>query len=292
MNSLGSYKKLWLDFFENKIAFLSLLILFILVVLSLLSPIISPQNPYNLAEINIIDGRLPPGSQSYKGFVYILGTDDQGRDMLSAILYGLRISLGVGISSGVLAFILGLSVGLFAAYQGGKVDMLIMRFVDIQLSFPAILIALILLTTLGRGTDKVIIALIASQWVYYARVARGTALTELNKEYIESARCLNLSKLRIIFFQLLPNCLPPLIVVMTIEIGHAIALEATLSFLGVGLPITKPSLGLLISNGYEYMLYGKYWISMFPGIALLLLILSINVVGDHLRDILNPRLNQ
>ena len=290
MSSLNPYKKLWSEFCENKIAFLALCILLVLIVLSLLSPIISPQDPYNLSEINILEGRLPPGTLSESGYIYVLGTDDQGRDMLSAILYGLRISLAVGVASGLFAFILGLTVGLFAAYNRGIIDILIMRFVDMQLSFPAILIALILLTTLGRGTDKVIIALIASQWVYYARVARGTALTELNKEYIESALCLNLSKFRIIIFQLLPNCLPPLIVVMTIEIGHAIALEATLSFLGVGLPITKPSLGLLISNGYEYMLYGKYWISMFPGIALLILILTINVVGDHLRDILNPRL--
>ena len=292
MSSLNPYKKLWSEFCENKIAFLALCILLVLIVLSLLSPIISPQDPYNLSEINILEGRLPPGTLSESGYIYVLGTDDQGRDMLSAILYGLRISLAVGVASGLFAFILGLTVGLFAAYNKGIIDILIMRFVDMQLSFPAILIALILLTTLGRGTDKVIIALIASQWVYYARVARGTALTELNKEYIESALCLNLSKFRIIIFQLLPNCLPPLIVVMTIEIGHAIALEATLSFLGVGLPITKPSLGLLISNGYEYMLYGKYWISMFPGIALLILILTINVVGDHLRDILNPRLKQ
>tara|TARA_B110001454_G_scaffold212881_1_gene230237 strand:+ start:2210 stop:3088 length:879 start_codon:yes stop_codon:yes gene_type:complete len=292
MSSLNPYKKLWSEFRENKIAFLALCILLVLIVLSLLSPIISPQDPYNLSEINILEGRLPPGTLSESGYIYVLGTDDQGRDMLSAILYGLRISLAVGVASGLFAFILGLTVGLFAAYNRGIIDILIMRFVDMQLSFPAILIALILLTTLGRGTDKVIIALIASQWVYYARVARGTALTELNKEYIESALCLNLSKFRIIIFQLLPNCLPPLIVVMTIEIGHAIALEATLSFLGVGLPITKPSLGLLISNGYEYMLYGKYWISMFPGIALLILILTINVVGDHLRDILNPRLKQ
>ena len=268
MSSLNPYKKLWSEFCENKIAFLALCILLVLIVLSLLSPIISPQDPYNLSEINILEGRLPPGTLSESGYIYVLGTDDQGRDMLSAILYGLRISLAVGVASGLFAFILGLTVGLFAAYNRGIIDILIMRFVDMQLSFPAILIALILLTTLGRGTDKVIIALIASQWVYYARVARGTALTELNKEYIESALCLNLSKFRIIIFQLLPNCLPPLIVVMTIEIGHAIALEATLSFLGVGLPITKPSLGLLISNGYEYMLYGKYWISMFPGIAL------------------------
>jgi len=290
MSSLSPHKKLWLEFCENRIALLAFVVLIVLIVLSLLSPIISPQDPYDLAEINILDGRLPPGTLSNDGYIYLLGTDDQGRDMLSAILYGLRISLGVGVSSGLFAFLLGLTVGLFSAYKGGKIDILIMRFVDMQLSFPAILIALILLTTLGRGTDKVIVALIASQWVYYARVARGTALTELKKEYIESAHCLNLSKFRIIFFQLLPNCLPPLIVVMTIEIGHAIALEATLSFLGVGLPITKPSLGLLISNGYEYMLYGKYWISMFPGIALLFLILTINLVGDHLRDILNPRL--
>ena len=180
-------------------------------------------------------------------------------------------------------------VAYLAAYMGGRIDALVMRVVDVQLGFPAILIALILLAVLGRGVDKVIIALVASQWVYYARVARGAALVELRKEYIESVRCLSLSATRIVLRHLLPNCLPPLIVIGTVEIAHAIALEATLSFLGVGMPITEPSLGLLIANGYGYLLSGRYWISFFPGIALLIAIASINVVGDQLRDVLNPR---
>ena len=183
-------------------------------------------------------------------------------------------------------------VAYLAAYMGGRIDALVMRAVDVQLGFPAILIALILLAVLGRGVDKVIIALVASQWVYYARVARGAALVELRKEYIESVRCLSLSATRIVLRHLLPNCLPPLIVIGTVEIAHAIALEATLSFLGVGMPITEPSLGLLIANGYGYLLSGRYWISFFPGIALLIAIASINVVGDQLRDVLNPRLQR
>ena len=183
-------------------------------------------------------------------------------------------------------------VAYLAAYMGGRIDALVMRVVDVQLGFPAILIALILLAVLGRGVDKVIIALIASQWVYYARVARGAALVELRKEYIESVRCLSLSATRIVLRHLLPNCLPPLIVIGTVEIAHAIALEATISFLGVGMPITEPSLGLLIANGYGYLLSGRYWISFFPGIALLIAIASINVVGDQLRDVLNPRLQR
>ena len=234
-------------------------------------------------------GSMPPGSASASGTTYLLGTDDQGRDMVSAILYGLRISLGVGAISGLAAMLLGIFAGITAAYMGGRIDALVMRVVDVQLGFPAILIALILLAVLGRGVDKVIIALIASQWVYYARVARGAALVELRKEYIESVRCLSLSATRIVLRHLLPNCLPPLIVIGTVEIAHAIALEATLSFLGVGMPITEPSLGLLIANGYGYLLSGRYWISFFPGIALLIAIASINVVGDQLRDVLNPR---
>jgi peptide/nickel transport system permease protein len=167
-----------------------------------------------------------------------------------------------------------------------------MRIVDIQLSFPAILVALILLAVLGQGTDKIIIALVTVQWAYYARTVRGTALVERRKEYVEAARCLALSHRRILFRHLLPNCLPPLIVVATVQVAHAIALEATLSFLGIGLPITEPSLGLLIANGFEYMLSGKYWISVFPGVALLITIVSINLVGDQLRDVLNPRLQK
>ncbi len=190
--------------------------------------------------------------------------------MLSAIFYGLRISLAVGAISTVLALVIGLAVGLTAAYFGGRLETLIMRIVDIQLSFPAILIALILIAVLGQGTGKVITALVTVQWAYYARTVRSAALVEKRKEYIEAARCLALSPARIVFRHLLPNCLPPMIVVATVQVAAAIALEATLSFLGLGLPITEPSLGLLIANGYQYLLSGKYWISFFPGLALLL----------------------
>jgi peptide/nickel transport system permease protein len=212
--------------------------------------------------------------------------------MLSAIFYGLRISLMVGAISTVLALLIGLTLGLVAAYFGGRLETLLMRIVDIQLSFPAILIALILIAVLGQGTGKVIAALVTIQWAYYARTVRSAALVERRKEYVEAARCLALPPLRIVFRHLLPNCLPPLIVVATVQVAAAIALEATLSFLGLGLPITEPSLGLLIANGYQYLLSGKYWISFFPGIALLLTIVSINLVADQLRDILNPRLQR
>ena len=280
------------DFCENKIAVVALFVFVGITLAALFAPLISIQNPYDLAQIDIMDGTMPPGSESASGSTYLLGTDDQGRDMVSAILYGLRISLGVGAISGLAAMLLGIFAGLTAAYMGGRIDTLVMRVVDVQLGFPAILIALILLAVLGRGVDKVIITLIASQWVYYARVARGAALVELRKEYIESVRCLSLSATRIVLRHLLPNCLPPLIVIGTVEIAHAIALEATLSFLGVGMPITEPSLGLLIANGYGYLLSGRYWISFFPGIALLITIASINFVGDRLRDVLNPRLQR
>jgi len=259
---------------------------------AVLAPYISPQDPYDLAQLDIMEGRLEPGAASAAGYTHWLGTDDQGRDMLSGIFYGLRTSLGVGAMSALLALVFGGTMGLIAAYFGGKTDTLIMRVVDVQLSFPSILIALVLLAILGQGVDKIIIALVAAQWAYYARTIRGTALVERRKEYIEAAACLALSHRHIVFRQLLPNCLPPLIVVGTVQVAHAIALEATLSFLGIGLPITEPSLGLLISNGFEYMLSGKYWISFFPGVALLVTIVSINLVGDQLRDVLNPRLQK
>jgi peptide/nickel transport system permease protein len=194
--------------------------------------------------------------------------------------------------SGFIALCLGACIGLAAAYFGGRVDTVIMRLVDLQLSFPAILIALMLLAILGRGVDKIIIALITVQWAYYARTVRGSALVERRKEYIEAAHGLALGKPRVVFRHLLPNVLPPLIVVGTVQVAHAILLEATLSFLGIGVPITKPSLGLLIFTGFEYMMSGKYWISFFPGVALLITIVSINLVGDQLRDVLNPRLQR
>jgi peptide/nickel transport system permease protein len=286
------FRRFVAEFAESKLALVGLAVFAVILLLAVFAPWITPQNPYDLAKLDLMDGRLPPGAQSMDGMTFWLGTDDQGRDMLSAIFFGLRTSLGVGVMSAIVALAIGAAAGLLAAYVGGRVDSLLMRIVDIQLSFPAILIALILLAVLGHGTDKIIAALVAVQWAYYARTVRGTALVERRKEYIEAARCLALSPARIVFRHLLPNCLPPLIVVVTVQVAHAIALEATLSFLGIGLPITEPSLGLLIANGFQYMMSGKYWISFFPGLALLVTIVSINLVGDRLRDVLNPRLQK
>jgi peptide/nickel transport system permease protein len=273
------------EFFESKLATLGFFMLAAIILLALAAPLVAPQNPYDLAKLNLLDSRLPPGEGGY-----VLGTDGQGRDMLSAILYGMRVSLYVGVASGAIALTLGALTGVLAAYAGGRVEQFIMRVVDIQLGFPAILVALILLAVLGKGVDKIIIALVCVQWAYYARTARSAALVERSKEYIEAARGLGLSSVRIVLRHLLPNAMPPLIVVGTVQVAHAIALEATLSFLGLGLPPTEPSLGLLIANGYEYLLSGKYWISFYPGLALLAMILAINLVGDQLRDVLNPRL--
>jgi len=280
------------DFGESKLALSGLAVLALILLVALFAPLISPQNPYDLAQLDVQDSRLPPGASSGEGLTFWLGSDDQGRDILSGIFYGLRISLGVGVASTLCAVIIGLTLGLCAAYFGGRTDGVIMRFVDIQLSFPAILIALILLALLGQGIGKIIFALITVQWAYYARTVRSTALVERRKEYIEAARCLALPPARIVFRHLLPNCLPPLFVIATVQVAAAIALEATLSYLGIGVPITEPSLGLLIKNGFDYMLSGKYWISFFPGIALLLTIVSINLVADQLRDVLNPRLQK
>lgn len=273
----------------DRLALCGLIMLAIFVLLALLAPLLSPQNPYDLMQLDIMDGRLAPGAQSMAGMTYWLGTDDQGRDLFSAILYGTRISLMVGFSSAVLALLIGASLGLISAYVGGKTDATIMRIVDIQLSFPPILIALILLAVLGQGVDKIIMALVVTQWAYYARTIRGSALVERRRSYVDAARSMALSNRRILFRHILPNCLAPLIVVATMRIAYAIMLEATLSFLGIGLPVTEPSLGLLISNGFEYLMSGDYWISFFPGLTLLLLIVAINLVGDALRDILNPR---
>jgi peptide/nickel transport system permease protein len=280
------------DFTDSKVAVAGLLVFLVILFVAVFAPWISPQDPHDLGVIDILDGRLPPGAENTSGMKFWLGTDDQGRDMLSGIFYGLRTSLGVGVLSGIIALSLGMSIGLLAAYFGGRVDTLIMRIVDLQLSFPAILVALMLLAILGKGADKIVVALVVVQWAYYARTVRGSALVERRKEYIEAATCLALSHRRIVFRHMLPNVLPPLIVVGTVQVAHAIALEATLSFLGIGLPVTEPSLGLLIATGFEYMMSGKYWISFFPGIALLVTIVSINLVGDQLRDVLNPRLQR
>ncbi len=278
---------------ESKLAVLSALILLLLAVLAIFAPWIAPQNPYDLAQLNIIDAQQPPGAAASDGkLMYRLGTDEQGRDMLSAMIYGLRISIGVGVSATLLALAIGMTAGLIAGYVGGRVETLIMRLVDIQLSFPAILLALILISLLKPGISNVVIALVTVQWAYYARTTRSVALVERKKEYIEAARGLGLSGVRIVFKHLLPNCLPPLIVVAALQVASAIALEATLSYLGLGVPITEPSLGMLIANGQQFLLSGKYWISVYPGLLLLVTVMVINLVADQLRDVLNPRLQK
>jgi peptide/nickel transport system permease protein len=286
------FRRFVTDFAESHIAMAGFIFISIIALLAIFAPWIAPTNPYDLATVSIMNSRLSPGEQMMTGTTAYLGTDGSGRDMVSAMLYGLRISLGVGAGSGIIALAIGVVVGLTAAYFGGRTDAFIMRAVDMQLSFPAILVALVLLVTLGKGIDKTIIALVVVQWAYYARTIRATALVERRKEYIESAMCLALSKNRVMFRHLLPNCVAPIIVVGTVQVAHAISLEATLSFLGLGMPETEPSLGRLIANGFEYIMSGKYWISIYPGIALLITIVSINLVGDRLRDVLNPRLQR
>jgi peptide/nickel transport system permease protein len=276
------------DFFASPVATIALAVFVTMVLTAIVAPLVSPQNPYDLTQLNILDGRLPPGSVGLDGAVYLLGTDDQGRDMLSGIFYGLRTSLIVGVGSAFLAAVIGSVLGLVAAYVGGRVETLLMRLVDLQLSIPTILIALMILAVLGKGVLNVVLALLIVGWATYARTARASALVERRREYIEAAESLALPQWRIVFRHLLPNCMPALIVISTIQIASAIALEATLSFLGLGVPVTQPSLGLLIANGYRYMLSGDYWISFYPGLALLLVVVSVNLVGDHIREVLNP----
>ena len=286
------WRRFLADYCESRLAIAAFILLMVILFIALFAPWISPQDPYDLRQLDVLDARLDPGAKMGNGNTALLGTDDQGRDMLSGIFYGLRISLFVGFTATLLALLMGATVGMFAAWLGGRTDSVLMRVADIQLSFPPILIALILLALLGQGLDKIIAALVTVQWAYYARTIRSAAMVERRKEYIEAAQVLALPPSRIVFRHLLPNCLPPLIVIATVQVASAITLEATLSFLGLGLPITEPSLGLLIANGFNYMLSGKYWISMYPGIALLLMIVAINLVADQLRDALNPRLQK
>lgn len=260
--------------------------------LAIFAPLVAPQNPYDLMSLSIIDGRLPPFSELSDGTFSVMGTDDQGRDLFSAAIYGLRVSMGVAVASTAIALAVGLFMGLSAAMFGGWVETIVMRAVDIKLSFPTIIIALLILVILGRGIDKVIFALAMTQWAVYARVSRAAALAEMQKEYIEAAKTAGAGNFFIMYRHLLPNSISAIAVITTMQIAGAIGTEATLSFLGVGVPITEPSLGLLIANGYEYLLSGEYWISVFPGIVLLLLVLSFNVVGDHLREYFNPRLRK
>lgn len=284
--------RFWSEFRVNRVAVAALVIVLVVLVIALLAPLISPQNPYDLATLRLIDARRPPGFVGSGGYVHWLGTDAQGRDLLSAILYGLRISIQMGIMAGAIAFALGASLGAFAAFKGGRIETLIMRIVDLQLSFPAILLALVLAAVLGQGKWQLIGALVTAQYAYFARTAHGAASSERAKDYVEAALSTPLPAWRVVFRHILPNCLPPLIVVATVQVASSIALEATLSFLGLGLPVSEPSLGMLIANGFQFMLSGRYWISIYPGVALIVLIVAINIVGDQIRDQLNPRLRR
>lgn len=284
--------RFWAEFRESRVAVAALAVVLLIVAVALAAPLVAPQDPYDLANLVLMDARRPPGFVGSGGYTHILGTDAQGRDLFSAILYGLRISLQMGLIAGSIAFVAGVALGIFAAYTGGRTEAFIMRVVDLQLAFPAILLALVISALLGQGKMQLISALAAAQYAYFARTAHGAASAERGKDYVEAAMSTPLPARRVVLRHILPNCLPPLIVVATVQVANAIALEATLSFLGVGLPVTEPSLGMLISNGFQYMLSGRYWISIYPGIALIALIVAINLVGDRIRDQVNPRLKR
>lgn len=284
--------RIWAEFRENRVAVGALVVVAAIALVALFAPLLAPQNPYDLASLVLMDARRPPGYVGSGGYVHILGTDAQGRDLYSAILYGLRISIQVGAAAGTVALVLGAVLGTMAAYFGGRIEAFIMRVVDLQLSFPAIMLALMLSALLGKGMIQLVAALVTAQYAYFARTAHGAASVERNKEYVEAALSTPLPAHTVVLRHILPNCLPPLIVVATVQIANSIALEATLSFLGLGLPPTEPSLGMLIANGFQYMLSGRYWISIYPGIALIVLIVAINLVGDQVRDQLNPRLRR
>lgn len=271
-------------------AIVGLIGIVIFVVLAVFAPLIAPQDPYDQAQLDILDSLQPPGSHLWDGTPSLLGTDALGRDILSAVLYGLRISLFVALVAVIVGSAIGVFMGLLAAMKGGWVETVIMRMVDLKMSFPGILLALMVLAIFGTGIDKVIIALIIGAWASEARLVRAVALSELKKEYIDAARLAGLSDWRIMARFLFPNSISPVLVVLPMSISGAIGAEATLSFLGVGVPITEPSLGLLIANGNDYILSGKWWISIFPGLVLVTLVLCINVVADRLRDHANPYL--
>lgn len=290
--AISPLRNFWGRFKEDRIALAALGVVGIILVIAILAPWIAPQDPYDLSKLSLRDARRPPGFIGSGGYLHWLGTDAQGRDLWSAILYGLRVSIQIGLTAGFLALVLGTTIGLVAAYARGFLETFLMRIIDLQLSFPPILLALVLVAALGQGVAPLVTALVAAQYAYFARTAYGAASAERSKDYIEAAMATPLSNARIVFRHLLPNAMPALIVVATVQIAYAIALEATLSFLGLGLPVTEPSLGMLISNGVKYMMSGRYWISVYPGIALIILIVAINLVGDHVRDILNPRLNR
>ena len=260
---------------------------------------IAPHNPFDLASLELGDARLPPAWYAEGRATYLLGTDDQGRDILSALMFGARISLAVGLASVVLSVLVGVSLGLTAGFIGGKLDAFIMRMCDVMLSFPAILVAL-LIAGVGKALfpnandslafGVLIVSISLTGWVQYARTVRGSTLVERNKEYVQAARVTGVAPLRIMRRHVLPNVLGPVLVLATIQVATAIITEATLSFLGVGAPPTSPSLGTLIRVGNDYLFSGEWWITVFPGLMLVLIALSVNLLGDWLRDALNPRL--
>jgi peptide/nickel transport system permease protein len=292
MDAASPFARFWSEFRESPIAVVALVVVIVICSMAVAAPLIAPQDPYDLAHLVLADARRPPGFVGSNGYTHLLGTDAQGRDLLSAILYGLRISIQIGILAGGIAFGIGVAIGTSAAYIRGRSEAVIMRIVDLQLSFPAILLALVLSALLGKGMLPLIAALVTAQYAYFARTAHGAASAERGKDYVEAALSIPLPARTVLWRHILPNSLPPLIVVATVQIANAIALEATLSFLGLGLPPTEPSLGMLIANGFQYMLSGRYWISIYPGIALIVLIVAINLVGDQVRDQLNPRLKR
>jgi len=267
---------------------------------ALAAPLIAPHNPFDLAALSLENAFRPPAWLDAGSTQFLLGTDDQGRDVLSTIMHGARVSLGVGAAAVLFAMVLGVSLGLLSGYVGGRVDAFIMRVADVQLSFPAILIALLIdgVARVALPADShdeiavpvLILAIGVSGWVQYARTVRGSTLVEKNKEYVQAARVIGRSRLAIMFSHVLPNVLGPVLVLATIHIATAIITEATLSFLGVGVPATQPSLGTLIRVGNDFLFSGEWWITLFPGLALIALVLSVNLLGDWLRDALNPKL--
>ena len=257
---------------------------------AILAPWIAPQNPYDLMVLDIMDGLLPPLSKLGNGTTAWLGTDALGRDILSAVMYGLRLSLFVAFVAVSIGTTIGVILGLLAAVKGGWVETIIMRAVDLKVSFPGILLALMMLAIFGTGVDKIIYALIIGVWASKARLTRSQALSEMQKEYIDAARISGIPNWRIMVRFLLPNSIAPVLVMVPMALSGAIGAEATLSFLGVGVPITEPSLGLLIANGNDYILSGKWWISIIPGLVLVSLVLCINVVADRIREYNNPYL--
>ena len=288
------------SFRHSPVAIVATIVALTIIIAAALAPWIAPHDPFDLASLSLLDASNPPAWVEGGDWRYPLGTDNQGRDVLSAILYGARLSLVVGVSAVMFAVLLGVTLGLIAGWRGGVTETIIMRIADVQLSFPAILIAL-LIDGVARGllprevqaeiTLYVLIGAIAlSAWVQYARTVRGSTLVERNKEYIQAARVIGVHPVKIVLGHLLPNVLGPVLVIATINLALAILTEATLSFLGVGLPPTQPSLGTLIRVGNDYLLSGDWWISIFPGVVLALLILSVNLLGDWLRDALNPKL--